>query len=499
MKVLKKLYNITRVLYNKIPSRVRVLGVCLAVLKYIVLAVILLNNAEVFTSCVSAEQIQNTALPALPVAGSSRSPAPSIPTRSSAFVNWKKLREAHPAWKNFLVLNEEINIINKKIINEKLSVKQKTEAIKAYMPKLSAQKNNFLNDTELKQSSALLQKTTALLASSSINEMILGIDKKFRQQVENQKRELESAFKAFVHELEEESNKRIQTKQQTLEDELFETVRTKEQEFKREFLEYQEAILKQNQNEKLNLQLQLIVAKSPEERNKLETRLSYLIGDEELLMQDKLQEQASLLDSLKNDRNSKISELIKEFSREILKEKQSRLYKRKQELREAFAGFLKSNTSLSMTTISAFKNSLFLDLKSQSLKKKTQQTIKNNSNLEKINESARTLPNTINAINKNLNEERKAFAKKTEAIALKLEKEVEGKIKTLQAQFVALKEQEKKILAQIDRDITDHVNKISIQEKVTIVKKDSSLTDASKDFTIKVIDNIRGVLQRPAP
>ena len=348
----------------------------------------------------------------------------------------------------------------------------------------------------MQQTSNLLQKTTVLFAASSIDEMIMSIDKRFRKQVENQKQELESAFQAFALEIEEESNKRLKTKQQVLEDELLEVVKTKEQALKREFLGYQETVLKQSQNEKLNIQLQLIVAKSPEERSKLETRLNYLIGDEELLMRAKLEEHASLIDSFKNEHNTKNLELIKQLSTELAKETKSRLYKRKQELKESFAGFLKNNTSLSITTIGALKNRLFQEGKESNLfKKGTQQTIKINNRLQKFNESARLLPNSVRNINKHLEEERNVYTKRTGELIFKLETELKDKIKKLEVELISLKEQEKTLLAQIDRDITDHVNKISYSNKVTIVKKDADSTGSMLDMTKKVIES----LQHPAP
>lgn len=469
MKVLKKLYNAIGVLYNKIPPRARLFWVCIAILKYLVLAVILLNNTGIFTSCVSAEQMQN-----------------------SAFVNWSKLRESHPAWKNFSVLHEEVNIINKKITNEKLSIKKKIETIKAAIPKMNNGKNSFSNNIELQQASNLLQKTTVLFAASSIDEMIMSIDKRFRKQVENQKRELELAFQAFVREIEEESNKRLKTKQQALEDELFEKIKTKEQKLKREFLEYQETVLKQSQNEKLNIQLQLIVAKSPDERSKLETRLNYLIGDEELLMQAKLEEHVSLVDSFKNEHNTKNLEILKQFNTELAKETKSRLYKREQELKESFAGFLKNNTSLSIITISALKNRLFQEGRENNFfKKGTQQTIKIDNQLQKFNKSAKLLPNSVRNINKHLEEERNAYTKVTGRLVFKLEIELKDKIKKLEVELISLKEQEKTLLGEIDRDITDHVNKISDSNNVTIVKKDADSTGSMLDMTKKVIESMQ--------
>lgn len=421
--------------YKKIPPAFRLLFWLVVIIKYLVVAGFILY--PIFAG--QGEQSQKIAVP-----------------------DWKVLRERHPAWKSTKALTEEIGRLDKEIASEKFQKEQKIANTLASLSNSikKSRKETSSSEVENKLMEKRLKYSIKTLVTVDFDTMLSTVDNRFKKQVEMQRLELENSFKSFAAQMMEEREKRIQSKKEALEDEVSEVIRAKEQLLKREYLEYQGKILKQNQNEKLNLQLQLIVTKTAEERSKLETRLGYLMGDEELIMRAKLEEDAASINALKKEQETRIADELKRFQDDLSKETKISLDKRKKELRDAFADFLKSNTSVSGAKINALKGYLFKEaVPSLPAQEKSLPKGKKSKSSIEFYKTAERFSILKAKVDNRLKEEQDALSKRSQELIKKAKADWEERLKLLKGQRQTLVDQYNRLVKEIDRDIEDRINR----------------------------------------
>lgn len=463
--------------YMRMPGYLRFITIFFLTLKYVILLWLLLKGTGVFSFAFAKEE--------------------PVYSYKTGFVNWERIQKVHPSWEHLQALNKEIETINNKIGQAKESLKRSAEiVIDITKSVINPVKPFSSSPNENKEDGKALEESVKLLASFDFNEAAGFINKNLSRQIESQRRQLESSFQLFSKTVIEEGKQEFQLKREVINEEIVEAIKKKEQVLKQDFIEYQAVVLKQNQNKKLNLQLKLMVAKTPEERTNVETQLNYIVGDEELLMRAKVEENQHMIETFKNEQEIKAVDELKRFKSKISNQTRIRQNKRKEELRNAFEAFLKANTSLSVSKISSLKAQLFG--KSPSLYNKNKKVNSHNVKgpLNNLLQSAKEFPNMSAGMEKNLQKEKNLVLTKNQELALKFKAEEEKQVNLLYKQLILLKEQKKRLVNQINRELNDYLKQASIKYNMPVVTQKPVMQntyDAKKiiDLTSEVISYIK--------
>lgn len=458
---MKRLFSRLLARYATAPFHVRVAVLAAIVLKYLLVGWLVMKGASGFPLHAS----------------------PSMPT--VGVVSWDLLRKGHPAWGGVETIEAEIARLGQRIAEEsRRTFRPESAVLTRLVTAVTAPPPPFSTPDQDRLAETALARSAMLLAAADFESLLSAVDQRVRKLVDVQRRSLEETFQAFSQQAVEEGEKRFQAKREALEEKALDEFREREGALKQELLDYQGKVLKQNQDEKLNLQLKLVVTRNPEERARLETRLNHLTGDEEILMEGKQREHQEILDALKKEKEAGITEELKRERDSIAAEIKARLSKRKEELRKAFGSFLRQRTTLTGGTVEALKRRL---LEPPSKEKHPPPAPPRKDRGSSLRSFSRLKAST----EARLDAERATVRRKARELAATLENEAEARLEGLRVQLRTLEEQRERLLRRIDRDLDDHLALVALARGLKLVLRDPLAAGSAVDLTEAVLAGLK--------
>lgn len=292
----------------------------------IIIVYLLLFAGSLFIVKVYHEPIGAFVLPKIMAMDKSK---PEEPPKELGIVNYEKLITEHPEYGEIRKYDSEINSIapdnfdprKLKEVNEQLAKKFDKFRIEIEQ-QLKSEGEKIKTDSQ-KEAEALRAKSKVVADQKKAeyikytmelekeyqkvrndpNRPVSKWEQDFRKKVEDQTRDLRNLVE-----------QQITAKKLELEKNTRERLLAEEKKLERAISEYEDSILKENRDKKINLQLQVSTAKDDEERQKIQEELGRINGEEEKKVSAKRKEltaEFQVLQDQERDKNNKILDAYK--------------------------------------------------------------------------------------------------------------------------------------------------------------------------------------------
>lgn len=266
-------------------------------------------------------------------------------TPKMAVADLGKLQKYHPSWDAMLQLDQQIDALEsglsvpehgktRRALEEEWS--KELQDLEARLQALHQQalpgeeESLRILKEEAKEKVSQIKGEVDLFVREKFKTAVVRLQQGFQGEMKDENKKMQEALNALGTRLAKERDREVEAKKAQLEQEMGPTFEKKRSELKREVLAYQDKILKKYQDEKLNLQLQLSLAGTPEEKKTIEGDLNRILDQETKEKEEREKELEGQYQAFRSSHLKEIEKKLRTFAQEASQKAARRLEEEKQ-------------------------------------------------------------------------------------------------------------------------------------------------------------------------